>query len=85
MTSINLYDSMYTDDDEDIGMLAINEIYGHLNFDKMSNYVSLMEYNKSFPSNDRNNLSIFHFKGAVSHNISMFRFVCLIVIVISLG
>ena len=58
----NLYDSLYLDDDDsDIGMLAINEMYGHLNFEDMSNYISLLKYNNIFPSHNKNILSIFHF------------------------
>ena len=59
--SNNLYDSLFLDDDEtDIGMLAINEMYGHLNFDTMSNYISLEQYTKKFPIHNSNTLSAFH-------------------------
>ena len=57
----NLFESLFNDDDEmDIGMLAINEIYGHLNFDIISNYISLNEYQKKFPSHDKRMLSALH-------------------------
>ena len=58
----NLYDTLFTDDDElDVGMLAINEMYGHLNFDEMSNYFSLSNYNVKFPSDNASTLSVIHF------------------------
>ena len=58
----NLYDSIYTDgDDLDVGMLAINEMYGHLNFESMSNYFSLKSYNNLFHTENNQSLSIFHF------------------------
>ena len=41
-------------------MLAINEIYGHLNFDVMSDYISLDQYKKKFPNQNNGMLSIFH-------------------------
>ena len=60
--SNNLYESLFTEEDDlDVGMLAINEMYGHLNFNKMSNYTSLESYNKIFPSNNNKALSLFHF------------------------
>ena len=59
--SNNLYDSLFLDDDEtDIGMLAINEMYGHLNFDTMSNYISLEQYNKKFSTHNNTMLSALH-------------------------
>ena len=58
----NLYDLLYPDDeDSDLGMIAINEMFGHLNFDEISNYVSLEEYVKLYPTHDNKMLSIFHF------------------------
>ena len=59
----NLYESLFSDDenDQDVGMLAINEMYGHLNFDEISNYVSLKEYNEKFSNHNENILSIVHF------------------------
>ena len=56
----NLYETLFTDDDN-FGMLAINELYGHLNFDIMSNYVSLSEYQNSLPKDDNNILNFMHF------------------------
>ena len=56
----NLYEAPFTDD-VDFGMLAINEFYGHLNFDIMSNYVSLSEYQNSLPKDDNNILNFMHF------------------------
>ena len=58
----NLYESLFPDEDDDldVGMMAINEMYGHLNFDTMSNYVSLDQYKKRFPSFNNKMLSIFH-------------------------
>ena len=58
----NLYESLFPDDDDesDVGMMAINDMYGHLNFDAMSNYISLDQYNKSFPCYSNKMLSIFH-------------------------
>ena len=58
----NLYESLFPDDDDDldVGMMAINEMYGHLNFDTMSNYVSLDQYNKTFPCMNNKMLSIYH-------------------------
>ena len=58
----NLYESLYHDDDDlDLGMLAINEMYGHLNFEIMSNYISLDQYTTRFPVHDVRLLSIYHF------------------------
>ena len=58
----NLYDSIYADDDDlDVGMLAINEMCGHLNFDAMSNYFSLESYKQLFHTDNHQSLSVFHF------------------------
>ena len=59
----NLYDTLFSDDDndQDVGMLAINEMYGHLNFDEISNYVSLNEFNSKFCHHNDNILSVIHF------------------------
>ena len=62
MAANNLYESLFPDDDDpDIGMLAINEMYGHLNFDIMSDYLSLEQYTNRFPIQNNSILSIFHF------------------------
>ena len=62
MNSTNsLYESLFNDDDDaDVGILAINEMYGHLNFDVMSNYISLEQYRKKFPLFDNTMLSVLH-------------------------
>ena len=61
-STANLYDDLFSDDDDlDVGMLAINEMYGHLNFDEMSDYISLDSYNKKFSSNNDKMISIAHF------------------------
>ena len=58
---INLYNTLFPDDDEqDVGMFVINEMYDHLNYDKISNYVDITGYNSSTLHNDKNNLSIIH-------------------------
>ena len=63
----NLYESLYTDDD-DLGMLAINELYGHLNFDHMSRYISLEQYQNLFSNDDA--LNIIHFNiRSLEHNL----------------
>ena len=55
----NLYDSLFPDDDDlDVGMMAINEMYGHLNFDAMSDYISLDQYSKRFPIQNNKILSL---------------------------
>ena len=66
----NLYGSLFPDDDDlDVGMMAINEMYGHLNFDAMSNYISLDQYSKRFPIQDNKLLSIFHLNiRSLDHN-----------------
>ena len=56
----NLYEAPFTDD-VDFGMLAINELYGQLNVDIMSNYVSLSEYQNSLPKDDKNILNFMQF------------------------
>ena len=66
----NLYESLFhEDDDSDIGMLAINEMYGHLNFETMSDYISLDQYVKKFHLQNKEILSIFHFNiRSLDHN-----------------
>ena len=57
----NLYDTIFSDDDElDVGMVALNELYNHLNVAEMSNYHSLAEYNKIVNDFNSNMLSIIH-------------------------
>ena len=60
---LNLYETLFPDDDEqDIGMLAINDMYDHLNFEKLSNYVDIKGYNSSLiVETGSNALSIIHF------------------------
>ena len=60
---LNLYETLFPDDDEqDIGMLAINDMYDHLNFEKLSNYVDIKGYNSSLIVDTGSNaLSIIHF------------------------
>ena len=61
-SNVNLYESLFNDDDdEDVGMLALNNMYDHLNFDAMSNYHSLIQYNQCFPKPSNTMLSILHF------------------------
>ena len=60
--NLNLYDSLYTDDDDsDVGLISLNELYEHLNFDQMSNYFSTSQYNNMLSNNSQNELSILHF------------------------
>ena len=57
----NLYDTILTDDDDfDAAMTTIGLMYDHLNFDEISKYFDLDQYNKSFPSETENILSIVH-------------------------
>ena len=40
MNDMNLYQTLFEDDDDDdLGMLTINDMYDHLDIDKMSNYL----------------------------------------------
>ena len=59
----NLYKSLYDDDqnlDNDIGLNNLHEIYGHLDYEEMSKYYSIDQFNNTFPSNENNLLSIVH-------------------------
>ena len=58
----NLYETLFIDEDdnEDIGMQTINELYDHANFDEISKYYDVGSYNKVFPSANCDVLSIIH-------------------------
>ena len=58
----NLYDTILPDDDDfDAGMSTIGLMYDHLNFDEISKYFDLSQYNISFPTDNDKILSIIHF------------------------
>ena len=60
----NLYDAMLPDADDndfDAAMETIGLMYDHLNFDEISKYYDLDQYNRSFPTDDDKILSIMHF------------------------
>ena len=62
VNDVNLYQTLFEDDDDDdIGMLTINEMYDHLDIDKMSNYYDFRGYNSTLAQTDSKILSIFHF------------------------
>ena len=59
----NLYKSLYDEDDDlddDIGPNLLFEMYSHLDFDNMSKYYSIEQFNNTLPSNLNNTLSIMH-------------------------
>ena len=59
----NLYKSLYDEDDtleDDIGPNMLYEMYSHLDFEDMSKYFSIEQYNNTFPSNVNNIFSIMH-------------------------
>ena len=61
-TDLNLYDTILPDGEEfDVGMSTIGLMYDHLNFDEISKYFDLNQYNKSFPTDNDKILSIIHF------------------------
>ena len=59
----NLYETLFPGDDadDDVGIFSLNEIYSHLNFDSMSNYFDLKEYNNMSRNFTDNQLHILHF------------------------
>ena len=58
----NLYDAILPDDNDfDAAMETIGLMYDHLNFDEISKYYDLDQYNRSFPTDDDKILSIMHF------------------------
>ena len=60
--SVSLYDSLYSEEDlSDVGMMTLNNLYNHLNFNEMSNYYTLNQYTNIFKKLDNSMLSIFHF------------------------
>ena len=62
MENNNLYDTLFADqdDDEDLGMITINEMYDHANFNEISKYYDLGSYNEIFPSENDDILSVVH-------------------------
>ena len=61
MSNDNLYTSLFPDEDEfDVGMSTIGLMYDHLNFDNISKYYDIEQYNKTFIGNENNVLSIVH-------------------------
>ena len=52
MSEINnsLYDALFLDDneDDDPGLMRINELYDHLDFQEMSKYIDLKSHNNKF-------------------------------------
>ena len=57
----NLYDTIFPDDNDfDVAMETIGLMYDHLNFDEISKYFDLDQYNRSFPTDDEKILSIIH-------------------------
>ena len=46
----NLYNTIFSEqDDFDVGMSTIGLMYDHLNFEDISKYYDIEQYNKSFP------------------------------------
>ena len=53
----NLYRLLYEDDqtlDDDIGLNHIYEIHSHLDFEEMSKYYTIDQYNNTLPTNTDN-------------------------------
>ena len=60
----NLYKSLYDDDDEtldnDVGLNILHDIYNHLDYEEMSKYFNIQQYNDTLPVNLDNLFSIAH-------------------------
>ena len=61
--SDSLYHSLYPDDefDDDVGILPLNEMYSHLNFDAMSSYFDLKQYNDITSQFNDDQFHLIHF------------------------
>lgn len=58
----NLYDTLFPDEaDEDGSMQVINQMYTHLNFENMSKYFDLVQYNSSLNNCTTPTFSVLHF------------------------
>ena len=59
----NLYDTMFADepDEFDAGLSTIGMMYDHLDFNRISNYYDIEQYNKSFQNLEGKLLSVMHF------------------------
>ena len=61
MTDEHLHDSLFPEDDEfDVAMSTIGLMYDHLNFDEICKYYDIEQYNKSFPVQNNQILSVLH-------------------------
>ena len=63
MNDDNLYDTLFAEDPDefDAGLSTIGLMYGHLDFNNISNYYDLEQYNKTFLSLGDKLLSVMHF------------------------
>ena len=59
----NLYESLFPEDDPnfDTTMSTIGLMYDHLDYNEMSKYYDIEQYNKSMPTYNEKLLSIMHF------------------------
>ena len=59
----NLYKSLYEDDeslDDDLGLNLLYDIYNHLDYEEMSKYYSIDQYNNTLPSVPDRIFSVLH-------------------------
>ena len=66
MNDITLYDTLFPDSDDidsqmDPGLMAINEMFSHLNFPEISKVYDLKLYNEIFSNRNPELLSVMHF------------------------
>ena len=66
MNDPNLFDTLFPDSDDidaqmDPGLMAINAMFGHLNFNEISRIYDLELYNNVFNNENKELLSVMHF------------------------
>ena len=71
--SPNLLHTLFPDSDDidekmDPGLLRINQMFSHLNFNEISKYYDLQLYNDCFPREDNEMLSVYHFNIRGAHH-----------------
>ena len=71
--SPNLYETLFPDSDDidgrmDPGLLAVNNMFSHLNFTDISKYYDIQLYNNCFSNQNTGMLSIFHLNIRGAHS-----------------
>ena len=57
----NLYESLFADSDEnDYALERVNTMFQHLDFEEISKYFDISNYNNAFSTTNSNILSVFH-------------------------